>query len=140
MNTPTFSLLGFDDHTSIMLQDMHQACTLAGAWDWIKTFNEESFMFSSHPMIGEISKHMKYDGHSGASFGLCMRHMENYAKHGAEAYAWKYAKNEHLRATFLREVTDCECKRVGRAVAAGRSFTGGPRDWEIYPCACKTAV
>jgi hypothetical protein len=139
MNTPTFSLLGFDDDTSTMLQDMHQACTQAKAWDWIKTFNEKSFMDSDHPMIGEISKHAKYD-HTRATFGVCMRHMENYAKHGAEAYAWKYAKNEHLRATFLREVTDCECKRVGRAVAAGRSFTGGPRDWETSPCSCKTAV
>jgi hypothetical protein len=136
MTTPTFSLLGFDDHTSTMLQDMHQACTQAGAWDWIKNFNEESFMFSQHPMIAEISKHMKYDGHSGASFGFCMRHMENYAKHGAEAYAWKYAKNAQLRAEFLKEVNDCECKRVGRAVAAGRSFTGGPRDWNTHPCPC----
>jgi hypothetical protein len=103
---PNFSLLGFDEHTSMMLCDMHQACTQAGAWDWIKTFNEESFMFSPHPMIGEISKHMKYNGHSGASFGFCMRHMENYAKNGAEAYAWKYAKNAQLRAAFLKEVTD----------------------------------
>jgi len=139
MNTPTFSLLGFDNETSIMLQDMHQACTQAKAWDWIKTFNEESFMDSEHPMINEISKHMKYD-HTRATFGVCMRHMESFAKHGAEAYAWKYAKNEELRTTFLREVTDCECKRVGRAVAAGRSFTGGPHNWENTPCSCKTAV
>jgi hypothetical protein len=136
MATPNFSLLGFDDETSIMLNDMHQACTAAKAWDWIKTFNEESFMFSQHPMINEISKHMKYDGHSGASFGMCMRHMESFAKNGAEAYAWKFAENAELRARFLRDVTDCECKRVGRAVAAGRSFTGGPRDWTIYPCSC----
>jgi hypothetical protein len=136
MATPNFSLLGFDDTTSIMLQDMHQACTQAKAWDWIKTFDEESFMFSSHPMIAEITKCMKYDGPSSASFDFCMRHMENYAKHGAESYAWKYAKNEALRAAFLKEVTDCECKRVGRAVAAGRSFTGGPRDWTVQPCSC----
>jgi hypothetical protein len=103
---PNFSLLDFDEHTSMMLCDMHQACTQAGAWDWIKTFNEESFMFSPHPMIAEISKHMKYNGHSGASFGFCMRHMENYAKNGAEAYAWKYAKNAQLRASFLKEITD----------------------------------
>jgi hypothetical protein len=49
---------------------------------------------------------MKYNGHSGASFGFCMRHMENYAKNGAEAYAWKYAKNAQLRASFLKEITD----------------------------------
>jgi hypothetical protein len=140
MNTPTFSLLGFDDHSSTMLQDMYQACTQAKAWDWIKTFDEESFMFSSHPMIDEITKHMQYKGHSGASFGFCMRHMENYAKNGAVAYAWKYAKGETERTTFLNEVNDCECKRVGRAVAAGRSFTGGAHDWEARPCACKTVV
>ena len=88
-----FSSLGFDDHSSDMLQDMNNACTKAGAWDWIKTFNEESFMFSSHPMIGEISKHMKYDGHSGASFGWCMRSMEYIAKHGWDSFATEVTKN-----------------------------------------------
>jgi hypothetical protein len=136
MATPNFSLLGFDDNTATMLQDMHRACTQAKAWDWIKTFNEESFMFSEHPMINEITKCMKYDGHSGASFGMCMRHMENYAKNGVESYAWKYAKNEELRTEFLKGLTECECTRVKRAVAAGRSFTGGPRDWTIQPCSC----
>lgn len=88
-----FSSLGFDDNSSDMLQDMNNACTKAGAWDWIRTFNEESFMFSSHPMIDKISKHMKYDGHSGASFGWCMRSMEYIAKHGWDSFATEVTKN-----------------------------------------------
>jgi hypothetical protein len=93
MNTPTFSLLGFDDNSSTMLQDAHRACTRAGAWDWLKTFNEESFMFSSHPLISTITEKMEYKGHSGASFGWTMRNMEYIAKHGWDSFATEVTKN-----------------------------------------------
>jgi hypothetical protein len=137
MTTPNFSLLGFDDHTCTMLTDMHQACTRAEAWDWISSFYEESFMFSEHPKINEISRQMKYTGHSGASFGWCMRNMEAYAKMGTKAYAEKFSKTPDGIQAFIESAKDCECARIGRGVAAGRSYTGGPRNWATSPCSCK---
>lgn len=137
MTTPNFSLLGFDDHTCTMLTDMHKACTRADAWDWIKTFNEESFMFSEHPKISEISRHMEYKGHSGASFGWTMRSMELYAKLGTKAYAEKVSHTPAGVQAFIESAKDCQCARIARGVSAGRSYTGGPRNWDTHPCSCK---
>ena len=88
-----FWTLGFDDHSCEMLQDAHRACTRAGAWPWLKTFNETSFMFSSHPLISTITENMEYKGHSGASFGWTMRNMESIAKEGWDAYAARCRNN-----------------------------------------------
>lgn len=48
--------------------------------------NEEGFMFSTSPELTEINKHMKYEGHSGASYGCTMRRIEFIAKKGWGAY------------------------------------------------------
>ena len=84
-----------DDHTRQMLENAYHAITMVGGWDFMKTFSEESFMFSSHPMVQSISDAMSnlgYDGHSGASFGWTMRSMEYLAKHGKEAFMSMYNK------------------------------------------------
>ena len=101
MATYDLSLLGFDNHSTTMLNDMYQACTLAGAWNWIKTFDEESFMFSNHPMIKRISDCIEYQEHSGASFDWTMRHMESLAKEGIDNYARRFAKTPEACALFL---------------------------------------
>ena len=96
-----FSSLGFDDNSSTMLQDAHQACTRAGAWPWLETFNEGSFMFSNHPLISTITEKMEYKGHSGASFGWTMRNMECIAKEGWDTYATRCRNNR--KATPARQ-------------------------------------
>lgn len=79
-----------DVHTRQMIQNAYQAISMAeGGWDFMKNFNEESFMFSSNPMIRTISNNMEklaYNDHSGASFGLTMRSMEYLAKNGKDAF------------------------------------------------------
>ena len=79
----------YDSNNRIMLKNAHQAITNAEAWDWIKNFQGQSFMFSNDAMIDKISKNMValgYDGHSGGSYGWTMRCMEHLAKNGKEAF------------------------------------------------------
>lgn len=53
---------------------------------------ERGFMFDSHPdpsvkgIISTIEKNMQYGGHSGSSYGWCMRSVEAIAKRGWETY------------------------------------------------------
>ena len=79
----------YDNNNRTMLKNAHQAITNAEAWDWIRNFQGQSFMFSNDAMIGKISKNMValgYDGHSGSSYGWTMRCMEHLAKNGKEAF------------------------------------------------------
>ena len=83
-----------DEHSRFMLKNAHQAITLTEHWDYMKTFSDQSFMFSSNPAVSAITKKMSqlgYDGHSGSSFGWTMRQMEFLAKNGKQAFLqqWK---------------------------------------------------
>ena len=79
----------YDKNHRMMLKNAYQAITNAEAWDWMKNFQGESFMFSNDAMIGKISRNMVtlgYDGHSGSSYGWTMRCMEYLAKNGKDAF------------------------------------------------------
>ncbi len=72
-----------------MLEDAFQAVSKAEAWNLLKDPSvpgKNGFMFSQNPAIEAISAHMKYGGHSGASYAFTMRQMEFIAKNGWEAY------------------------------------------------------
>lgn len=77
-----------------MLEDGYKTITDLDLWGWLATHTpdkETGFMFSDHENVSKISNSMKV-GHSGASFGLTMRHMEVIAKGGWEDYVdrlWK---------------------------------------------------
>ncbi len=95
MENSDFALI-HDEHSRQMLENAYNAITLAEGWEFMKNYNEESFMFSSNPMVKSISDNMVtlgYDGHSGASFGWTMRTMEYLAKHGKEAFLTAYGNN-----------------------------------------------
>jgi hypothetical protein len=82
-----------DEHSRFMLKNAHQAITMAEAWHFMRTFNDQSFMFSSNPIVSDIMKKMSelgYDGHSGTSFGWTMRQMEFLAINGKEVYLQKF--------------------------------------------------
>ena len=69
------------------LSDAYNAITEAEAWEHMKNFSDESFMFSKAPFLNKIHTHMKMlDQHSGASFGSIMRQMEYIAKKGWTEY------------------------------------------------------
>ncbi len=83
-----------DTHVREMMKNAYDAITMADGWDFMKNFNDESFMFSSNPLVRTISANMEflgYTGHSGASFGWTMRTMEYLAKKGKDAFIKKFS-------------------------------------------------
>jgi hypothetical protein len=79
-----------------MFENAYQAISLTEMWDYMKK-DRESFMFSSDKEIEIISKKMEdlgYDGHSGSSFGLTMRHMQFIALHGLEEHKKIWLNNK----------------------------------------------
>jgi hypothetical protein len=83
-----------DEHNRIMLKNAHQAISLTESWDFMRTFGEQSFMFSNSPTVYTIMTKMSqlgYDGHSGCSFGWTMRQMEFLAKNGKQAFLRQFS-------------------------------------------------
>ena len=83
-----------DEHSRFMLRNAHQAITSTEYWDYMRTFNEQSFMFSNSPAVSRIMTKMSdlgYDGHSGCSFAWTMRQMEFLAKNGKQAFLQQFS-------------------------------------------------
>lgn len=82
-----------DKETRDMLKNAYWAVTQCESWSWLRTFNEESFMWSTSPMLDRIMNKMseRPEGrlHSGASFAYIMRSMEYIAKNGYAAFEKK---------------------------------------------------
>ncbi len=91
------SVPGIDNYEASMLQDAYDAITVTEAWDVMRTFSEESFMFSYSPILKQVQAQMKTIGqHSGASYGFVMRTMEAIAKDGWER--WALARAAYIAA------------------------------------------
>lgn len=83
MDQQDFMNLGYSPSESIMLADAHQAITKAGLWNYFAlptTPGKDGFMFSTDKELVLLNKFLKYDGHTGASYGWTMRQMEALAK------------------------------------------------------------
>ncbi len=103
-----------------MLEDAFQAVTAADAWELLKhpsVPGEGGFMFSSNPDILRISSLMKFEGHSGGSFGMTMRQMEYIAKHGWESYVSESLARD-ARYEAENNKTACGCRQA-------RGYTSG---------------
>jgi hypothetical protein len=55
--------------------------------------DNSGYMFWDHPILSNLSYELDSDGHSGASFAICMRNMEYIAKNGWDSYVI-YMKNK----------------------------------------------
>ena len=76
-----------------MLDDAYKAVSVSESWDAMK--QEPSgggFMFSEDAWISQINRHIKYDGHSGSSYGWTMRQMQFIALNGWDAYVARRLK------------------------------------------------
>ena len=106
-----------------MVKDAYDAVTECNLWEWMRTYSPNDgmgFMFSSHPNLTEINKHMKMlDDHSGASYGWTMRQLESIAKKGWESHA--------------NEV------RWVRAMDALKEWADETRASRGKPCGCRAA-
>ncbi len=83
-----------------LLKNMYDAISRLNLWDWLMNYTPEEgkgFMFSNSPEITAIGQATEADGHSGASFAVCMRQMEFIAKHG-----WIDYYRTHIYPQFNR--------------------------------------
>lgn len=75
-----FKTLNYDTMSTQYLEDVYQALQDSKLEDWFVEYNppeEKGFMFSNHPNLDIIHKHMKlYGDHSGASYGWTMRTLQ----------------------------------------------------------------
>ena len=83
-----FATLPLTSDEKMMLQDAYDSVeSVPNGWEFLRTYNPpHGFMFSSHPTLTSIQMAMKYDGHSGLTYGRTMRSIEYIAKYGWEAY------------------------------------------------------
>ena len=85
---------GVDKYEAYLLQDAYDAITAEEAWNYFRTFAEESFMFSRSAVLSQVQARMKsLDEHSGSSYGFVMRTMEAIAKDGWESWAAARARS-----------------------------------------------
>ena len=70
------------------MKDAYDAITQAEAWELMtQAPGEGGYMFSTTIDLSHVHKHMSLlDNHSGASYGIMMRHMNYIAVNGWEAY------------------------------------------------------
>ena len=85
-----FNSLPLDNLSKEMLSDAYTTVNSLNLWDWLKNPNvpgDSGFMFLNSTEVQQISKNMKYTGHSGSSFAFTMRAIEFIAKNGWDSYA-----------------------------------------------------
>ena len=91
---PTFNHIE-DEMMCSALINTHRAITNLNCWEFIKNYKENSFMFSQSIELAAISDECERlgVGHSGSSWGVCMRHMRDIATKGYPNYLKKYSSN-----------------------------------------------
>ena len=71
----------------MMLKDAYEAVSSTESWAIMaQDPGEGGFMFSSNPQYIPINNAIKYDNHSGASYGMTMREMQRIATIGWDTY------------------------------------------------------
>lgn len=79
-----------------MLSTAFQAVNLTETWDFVEK-PIDSFMCSGDKRVRAIYNKIEelgYHGHSGSSFGLTMRNMQQLAQKGEEAFKQCYLSNQ----------------------------------------------
>lgn len=70
-----------DEHRRMMVQDAYETASKLELLNEIKTLNPKNgYMFTENIIIDKILKNLKYEGHSGYSFGWTMRQVEYLVK------------------------------------------------------------
>jgi hypothetical protein len=91
-------------NTEKMMSDAYKATTLAEAWEHMKEEpGDGGYMYSNtlHESVKNISKFIKYDGHSGGSYAWTLRQIQYIAVNGWE----NYIKYNHISyEEFLKKV------------------------------------
>jgi hypothetical protein len=78
-----------DNRKRVLLSNAHSAISNTNAWDWLRDFEEESFVLSRDPMIEQINENMielGYDNHTEISFEWTLRLMKTLVTHGLNTF------------------------------------------------------
>jgi len=76
------------------LTNAHNAVSELNLWDFFKNESppkDTGYMFWNHDNMQKLIERLDEDGHSGASFAVCMRHIETIAKSG-----WTFYVNQNV--------------------------------------------
>ena len=93
-----FSFLD-DDYRREMLEDAYNAVTVTNSWPLMGNDpGDTGFTYSNAAYIKTINKEIKFDGHSGSSYGWTMRQMQWIAQIG-----WMSYVSEKLKAKALNK-------------------------------------
>ena len=87
-----------DTHQKEIIDTAIRAVNNLELWNWLRDIHTESFMFSNDPNIMRVYREIEkvgYTGHSGASFGCTMRHIEFIAKNSIDAYRQRNLSNNN---------------------------------------------
>jgi hypothetical protein len=93
--SPDFSFIT-DDSSRMCIESGYKGVNMSKGWNALRTFDGESFMFSSDPEIVRImdAVNEQYDGgHSGASIGWTMRQLELISHIGVNAFKIEWLNN-----------------------------------------------
>jgi len=76
-----------------MLTDAYRAVTMTESWEAMKQApSGRGFMFSDDAYMKPIHAALKYNDHSGFTYGWTMRNMQYIAQNGWGAYLEKYSE------------------------------------------------
>ena len=73
-----------------MTRNMATAVLDLDLWDTVRDFEGKSFMFHGPEALNNLDSHPLVDGHSGASFGICLRNVQFICKNGVDAFNTLY--------------------------------------------------
>ena len=82
-----YEALGFKEEEVKMLTDFDQAVSRTeGGWDFMRTFADSSFAWSTDNTLNEINGYMEYSDHSGSTYEWTARRIQRVAKEGWETF------------------------------------------------------
>ena len=87
-----------DQHTRNIYKNAHAAVSATNMWNWMKTYKpDEGYMFTRHKNIKIIENKMAedsiYQSHSGGSFVMTLRQMQNIAIVGYSTFEKNWIEN-----------------------------------------------
>lgn len=94
-----------DSMWRVMCQEMYTAITAADAWTEMKADpGDGGYMFSGAPVVSKVSAHLNDTvGHSGSSFGITMRNMQQLARVGWDVWAAEQKASQEAEERKLAE-------------------------------------
>ena len=73
---------GFTKHQAKQLHNLYQKVNVLNLWNKFKALDDNmSFMFSNIDWVNSLYNEVSEDGHSGASYCICLQQMKYIAKH-----------------------------------------------------------